>query len=249
MTNKIFSAAAVLIGAGSLLAGCSFEQPSAGCISQDATNWQAVYTLDEASVAVEAGSTKTLAECTTIAKANQGELLGVFKFVDPNNRSDAKLVLRPNGLASRAVRDPGDPYASNAVGKYSTTPDANDFCSATDFNTAFVDDPGREANPTATPPVTAIAKTKISYKFNDVAVYASPNAPGTQLKGSLDYNRDGCIAKYKVAGVWPQVACDPDSDKPKETCGEGSGANPDFALECHATLHVCVPSKEIPSFK
>lgn len=249
MTNKIFSAAAVLIGAGSLLAGCSFEQPSAGCISQDATNWQAVYTLEPGSVALEAGSTMTLAACQTLAEANKGELLGVFKFVDPNNRSDAKLVLRPNGLASRAVRDPGDPYASNAVGKYNTTPDANEFCTATDFNTAVVDDPGREANPTATPPVTAIAKTNIRYKFNDISVYANPGAPGTQLKGSLDYNRDGCTAKYKVAGVWPQVTCVPGSDKPKETCGEGSGANPDFALSCDATLKVCVPSKDIPSLK
>ena len=107
MTKKIVSAAAVLIGAGSLLAGCSFEQPSAGCISQDATNWQAVYTIDESSISVDPTSTKTLAECTTTLKALKGETLGVFKFVDPNNRSDAKLVLRANGLASRAPRDRG----------------------------------------------------------------------------------------------------------------------------------------------
>jgi hypothetical protein len=249
MTNKIFSAAAVLIGAGSLLAGCSFEQPSAGCISQDATNWQAVYTLEPGSVAVETGSTKTLAECTAIAEGLKGELMGVFKYVNPNDRSDAKLALRPNGLASRAARDPGDPYSHNAVGKYSTTPDANEFCAATEFNSAVVNDPGRDAIPTTTPPTPAIAPTRISYKFNDIAVYANPGVPGTQLKGSLDYNRDGCMAKYKVAGVWPQVVCVPGSEKPKETCGEGSGANPDFALRCDETLKVCVPSKDIPSLK
>lgn len=247
MTMKIVSAAAVLIGAGSLLAGCSFEQPSAGCISQDATNWQTAYTLDESSITVDATSTKTLAECTTTLKALQGETLGVFKFVDPNNRSDAKLALRPNGLASRAGRDPGDPYASNAVGKMTTEPDANDFCTATGFNAAVVNDPGREANPTTG--TTAIAATKISYKFDNVAVYAAPNAPGTQLKGDLEYNRDGCFAKYKVAGVWPSVGCVPGSEKPKENCGEGSGANPDLALKCHETLKVCVPAKDIPSFK
>lgn len=247
MTKKIVSAIAVLIGAGSLMAGCSFEQPSAGCISQDATNWQAHYVIDEASITADAASGKTAEQCAPTLKALQGETLGVFKYVDPNNRSDAKLAIRPNGLASRAGRDPGDPYASNAVGKMTTEPDSNDFCTASGFNTAVVNDPGREANPTTG--TTAIAATKISYKFENVAVYAAPNAPGTQLKGELEYTRDGCTAKYKVAGVWPSTACVPGSEKPKENCGEGSGANPDLALECHATLKVCVPAKEIPSFK
>ena len=62
-----------------------------------------------------------------------------------------------------------------------TTPDANDFCTATEFNSAVVNDPGREANPTTG--TTAIAATKISYKFNNIAVYAAPNAPGTPAQG------------------------------------------------------------------
>ena len=35
---------------------------------------------------------------------------------------------------------------------------------------------------------------------------------------------------------------------PSLFCGEGSGINPDFAVECDADLGFCVPSKPIPSF-
>ena len=54
--------------------------------------------------------------------------------------------------------------------------------------------------------------------------------------------------------MWPQVPCIVGSEKPSESCGEGSGANPDFALKCEADLvapgvGACVPAKEVPSLK
>ncbi|XXF79520.1 hypothetical protein P2318_07130 [Myxococcaceae bacterium GXIMD 01537] len=251
MTKKIVSATAVLIGAGSLLAGCSFDQPSAGCITQDATTWQAAYTLVADSSAPVAGSGRSEDECkTSTATKLQGELLGVFKFSNPKDLSDAKLVIRPTGLAALALRDPGNPDDQNAIGKMSTKPDAQEFCTATGFNEAKANAPAVGGDATANPPVPPTTPAaSVSYKFDNVSVYASPNAPGTQLKGDLTYAKDGCSAKYTMKAVWPSVGCDPESDKPKDNCGEGSGANPDFALECHPTLHVCVPSKDIPSFK
>jgi len=249
MSKKILSTTAALIGAASLLAGCSVEQPSAGCISQDATTWFALYER-QGTPTPEPGSTRTAEQCaTSTAGTLVGEQVGIFKFADPNNRSDTKLVLRPNALASRSTRDPGDPYMQNAVGKLGTTPDANDFCTATDFSAASVDDRGREANPGTTPPTTAIPPTRIKYEYKNVMVYAAPKAPGTQAKGEVTYTRDGCRADYTFRAVWPTVGCEPGSDIPEYNCGPGSGANPDFALECHKDLHICVPSKDIPSFK
>lgn len=246
MTKKIVSAIAVLIGGGSLLAGCDFEQPSAGCITQDSPSWQAFYELDASSVT---------AACTDSAAAKlTGELLGIHKFVDPNNREDVKLVLRPAGLASRAGRDPGSPYAQNAVGKMVATPDAEDFCAATEFSEATVDDPGTQGNPAANPPVAAIPPTTISYKYDGFQVLAAPNAPGTQGRGDLTYTRDGCTAKYKVLAIWPPVHCDPaeaakENPNPVHNCGVGSGANPDFNLVCHPTLEMCMPDVSKPPLK
>jgi len=240
MTKKIVSAAAVLIGAGSLLMGCSFEQPNAGCIVQDSSNWYAFYEADGAP-----SGTCTAASAAPLT----GELVGIFKFVDPNDRSDIKLVLRPAGLASRAARDQGSPYEQNAVGKLTDTPDAEDFCAATEFSEAKVNDPG-VTNPTTGAQTTAPAQ--ISYKFENFKVLAAPNAPGTQGRGELTYTRDGCTAKYKVLTIWPRVACDPNAtieEKPSDACGEGSGANPDFNLKCHPTLKYCMPDVTKPVLK
>jgi hypothetical protein len=243
MTKKIFSATAVLIGAGSLLMGCSFEQPSAGCIVQDSSNWQAFYELDPGSV--------TTACANSAATKIQGERLGIFKFVDPNNRSDIKLVIRAEDLANRAPRDQGSPYEQNAVGQMTSTPDAEDFCTATGFSASKVNDPG-VTNPTTGAQTTA--PTQISYQFDRMSVFAAPNAPGTQARGELTYTKDGCTAKYKVLAIWPRVGCDPEEAKketpdPVHNCGEGSGANPDFNLVCHPTLKYCMPDVSKPVLK
>lgn len=251
MTKKIVSATAVLIGVGSLFAGCNFDQPNAGCVTQDSTSWQAVYEL-QGQVAPATGSTRTAAECQALVGTKNwlpaGETVGIFKFTDPNNRSDSKLVLRPNGLASRSLRDGQDPHVQNAVGKLDAAPDANDFCSASAFSAANVDDKGNATPTTGSP----IAPTNITYQFDNVRVYTAPNAPGTTADGSLTYTRDGCTGSYKMQAIWPVVGCDPAADPataPRDACGEGSGANPDFSLKCHPTLGVCVPAKELPTWR
>jgi hypothetical protein len=231
MIKNIVSVTAAVLSAGVMLTGCNFEQPTAGCIVQDASfaNWYAKYDLKEGQ--------NLSTECQALVV--KGETLGVFKFTDPDKPNSAVLTIRPFGLYSRASRDPGDPYLQNAVGKLAEEPDASNFCAATDFSLATVN-----ASAAGTTPATSI-----SYQFSNVRVYAAPQAPGTQLAGDLTYTRDGCTIQLAVRAMWPAVACDPESTKPAETCGEGSGINPEFAVTCDEELNRCVPAKEIPSLK
>ncbi len=231
MIKNIVSVTAAVLSAGVLLTGCNFEQPGAGCIVQDASfaNWYAKYDLKD-------GQNLTPACQALVVK---GELWGVFKFTDPEKPNSAVLTIRPQGLYSRASRDPGDPYLQNAVGKLDDEPDASNFCAAKDFSLATVN-----ASAAGTTPATSI-----SYQFSNVRVYADPRAPGTQIGGDLTYTRDGCTIQMGVRALWPAVACDPESTKPAESCGEGSGINPEFAVVCDPDLSRCVPAKEIPSLK
>jgi hypothetical protein len=235
MTKNIVSVAAALLGAGALVAGCNFEQPDAGCIVQDASfaNWYAKYDLKPGST-VEPGCASTVLK---------GEELGVFKFTNPDQPGQTKLTIRPEGLASRAERDPGDPYLQTAVGDLSDEP-VESFCAASNFSGAEV-----LAGPRAADPEHEIepeAATNITYTFDNVKVYSAPRAPGTQLTGELSYTRDNCTTEYVVRAIWPAAECDPDEEDP---CGEGSGVNPDFNVECDRELLHCVPVGAIPAFK
>ncbi|MDY7229229.1 hypothetical protein [Hyalangium rubrum] len=248
MTKNIVSVAAALLGAGALLSSCNFEQPEAGCIVQDASlnNWYAKYDVE--------GDAPS-AECDRFIP--KGETLGVFKFTNPEEgrEGETKLTIRPSGLASRGARDPGDPYLQTAVGAMVDEPDAGNFCGASDFSAATVNASARAANPDTG--VTAEDATVITYQFEDVNVYSSPSAPGTQLKGTLAYTRvvqrEGgpltCTARLKVRALWPVAACDPASNEPRNSCGAGSGVNPDFDAVCDPVLKFCVPAGEIPSFR
>lgn len=229
MTMKHISTVVAVLGLGSLLSGCDVQQPSAGCVVQDSASWIAKYDLKEGQPACA----KPLAA---------GETVGVFKYTDPMQANSTIIALRPNGLASRGSRDPGDQRNQTAVGSLGEQPDENDFCTATELG---------EATVTAAPKTTAPVEdeTRISYKFKDVKVYTNPRAPGTQLKADLTYTRDGCTAEYAVRAMWPAIACDPEDEDPAHNCGPGSFINPDMAVTCDPVLHICVPAKEIPSFK
>jgi hypothetical protein len=231
MIKNIVSVTAAVLSAGVMLTGCNFEQPTAGCIVQDASfaNWYAKYDLKEGQ--------NLSTECQALVV--KGELMGVFKFTDPQKPNSAVLTIRPQGLYSRASRDPGDPYLQNAVGKLADEPDASSFCAATDFSLATVNAAAAGTTPA----------TSISYQYSNMRVYAAPQAPGTQLTGDLTYTRDGCTIQLGVRGIWPAVACDPESTNPAETCGAGSGINPEFDVTCDPELNRCVPTKAIPSLK
>jgi hypothetical protein len=237
MTKNILKTALVVLGAGSLMTGCDFEQPEAPCFVQDSPSWAVKYDV------VDAPRDGDNAECGVTAPT--AELLGVFKFTNPDTGVTV-LTLRPAGLVSRSLRDDTNPpSAQTATSSFAVEPDADSFCLAPEFTTATVDAAAVPA--TATAP--AVPATEVTYEFSNVRVYSAPSAPGTQLTGELRYTRDGCTSTYVMRALWPAVGCDPESDLPEENCGEGSGLNPDFSATCDEVSHICVPAKSIPSFQ
>jgi hypothetical protein len=96
MSKRIVTAVA-LIGAAGVISGCSLDQPSAGCIVQDSTDypWQAVYVLKSGDATKSCGQLK-------------GEALGVWKYVEFDKGANEQLTkkraylgIRPEGLAKR----------------------------------------------------------------------------------------------------------------------------------------------------
>lgn len=231
MTKNIFKTALAVVGAGSLMTGCDFEQPDAGCFVQDSSSWAVKYDLvDDPKLG------DGVTDCTDVPPV--AEPVGVFKFVDPENTSTPpKLTLRPAGLVSLSKDDPSPSSQQTAIGEFATEADANNFCLA----------------PTLTKATVNTGAANIAYEFTNVRVYSAPSSPGTQLTGELKYTKNGCVSTYVVRAMWPAVPCDTQSDHADENCGEGSGLNPDFAVTCAVTSAnghsgICVPAKAIPSF-
>ena len=252
MTKHI---AVAMIGAAGLLSGCNFSQPMPGCIVQDG-DWQAKYTL------------KTSEHAGQACGALKGEALGVYKFTDPKKAGSTILAIRPEGAAALMVHHyetttvdssgkevtekvaaprVTDARVATTIGSFADEPDANSFCGGTSFTPAAVNASVVYDKYQTTKEV-APAQS-LTYSFDKVEVYSDPAAPGTQLRAELSYTEGGCTAKYDVVAMWPIVECTPGSTDPKTSCGEGSGVNPDFAVECDQALKVCVPSKPIPSLK
>ncbi|NVJ01257.1 hypothetical protein HV824_24520 [Myxococcus sp. AM009] len=238
MTKNIVNTALVLLGTGSLLAGCNVEQPDPGCFVQESPHWAVKY--DQ----VEAGRDAAGDACDTAAPP--AEMLGVYRYIDLQNGT-AKLALRPQGLASRGPADEStDQSEQTALGDLATDRDAEDFCGAPSFPAARVR--------------VASSGNEIVYQYANVRVYSAPSAPGTQLTGELTYTNNGCTSKYVVNALWPAVGCDPEVGTAETNCGPGSGLNPDFNATCVMGVYCgifaqpdlegcCVPTNQVPSFK
>jgi hypothetical protein len=235
MSKRILSAVA-LLGAAGFVSGCSIEQPSAGCVVQDASDapWQAVYILKTGDATKSCGQLK-------------GEALGVFKYVNPYPDQHpgvpaSRLAIRPDGTASRFSYSydytTTDPKTGKDVKKTKTVervdlesmsaqealtvqqaatgmsanladqPDTKGLCKASGFESAKIS--ASEVRHFQTDAVLVPAEN-INYKFGDMFVYSAPSAPGTQMEGTLTYTDDNCTAEYRVLALWPQIACDPDA--------------------------------------
>jgi hypothetical protein len=118
MSKRIVTAVA-LIGAAGVISGCSLEQPSAGCIVQDSTDypWQAVYVLKSGDATKACGQLK-------------GEALGVWKYIEFNKGANEQLTkkrayigIRPEGLAKRFEPVVFEDEVLNADGTVKTGPD------------------------------------------------------------------------------------------------------------------------------
>jgi hypothetical protein len=264
MTKRIATAVAVL-GTAGMISGC-FEQPSAGCVVQDAPDWTAKYTLTDKSKEGESCGKLT------------GEQIGVFKYINPNATAEdraqnkvSRLAIRPNGQASlntfvypiQDTNKDGTPaFYPNGKPKLDTHEESRLFeagatpADATNMSTSFTEEPDPKGVCEASGfPQTRVAAKDIvftpphgfgdevrvpaqtaEYLFKKVEVYSDPSAPGTVLRGTLEYgDGTGCKAEYEVVAMWPTVACETDAD-----CGEGSGLNPDFSVKCDTTLNKVV---------
>ncbi|RYZ15679.1 MAG: hypothetical protein EOO70_06270 [Myxococcaceae bacterium] len=233
MRKSILSTLVMLGTAGSLTA-CDFEQPSAGCIVQEG-QWFVKYEALDAPTGVDCAGSEPLA----------GDDLGVFKFANPD-QGTSQLVIRPASLAALGQFDETNAYAGlQSIGSLETTTDADDFCGATGFSSAAVN-----ANTGA---YAGAAAEAITYQFDNVKVYSNPGAPGTQMSGELTYTNNGCVSRYVWRAMWPSTGCDPDAVPDEtngpDTCGEGSGLNPDFKVRCDEELAHCVLTDNVPSFK
>jgi hypothetical protein len=237
MRKSILSTVVALGLAGGLTA-CDTSQPPPRCIVQDASagNWFARY---------EVVQPPTGANCTGVTPLVGGEW-GVWKFADPK-ADTATLVIRPVALAALGQFDNDNTYQQlQATANLAQDPDSDYFCPATDFSLASVNaNQGTYAGANA---------RAVSYQFNNVKVYSRASAPGTQMTGELTYTVNGCVSTYVFNAMWPATHCDPTLDPADETngpdtCGRGSGLNPDFDVVCDEATEYCTLAKTVPSFK
>jgi hypothetical protein len=269
MSKRITTAVAIL-GVAGVFSGCNFEQPSAGCQVQDATDapWQAGYFLVDP--ARDEGKS-----CNVL----KGEALGAFKYINPVD-GHTFMALRPAGAASLIgvddYTDPAKPkvllrvpeadavLATSQSQDLAGEPDSAGLCGATGFAPIRV-----SAAPVTYKDILGATQVRpaqtVGYTFSDVKVFSAPRAPGTQMQATVKYSDGtGCEVEYKMLALWPQVPCDVND---KDSCGEGSGLNPDFDAVCVADIGPpryvededenviaveprggCVPKRDIPSF-
>ncbi|WP_224241179.1 hypothetical protein [Hyalangium gracile] len=210
-----------LVLATALFSACDTEQPPIGCPVQSLT-WAVTY--------------KPLEQSACPVKA--GEQLGIQKFSTPTG--DERLSIKPATLVALDERDPE--RLAYSLGTLAKESDEEGFCAATDVAVAEKHAPAAsDAEP---------AKD-IVYRWNDVRILATPQAPGTQMVAELEYTEDGCTARYEVWGMWPgDVDCAGEGGAPSnELCAKAGTINPDFVSVCDPTQLRCVPARRPPSVK
>lgn len=134
-------------------------------------------------------------------------------------------------------RDSAEALAAkpNAEGDFAAAePDDTDFCQVPEITEARVDFPGVAGydlevpctsdqeclDATATSAtcqavgdagemscVIDYPATSMAYRWRNVEVYVTPQALGTQFKGEVEIEINGCSATYTAVGMWPAVDC------------------------------------------
>jgi hypothetical protein len=210
-----------LVLATTLTAACETAQPPIGCPVQSLT-WSATY--------------KPKGPSACPAKA--GEQLGIQKFSTPTG--DEQLSIKPETLVALGERDPE--HLAYSIGALAKEADAEGFCSA-EVALAEKRAPAIESE--------GLPAKNVAYRWSNVRILSTAQAPGTQMVADLEYTEDGCTAQYEVWGMWPgdvdcaNAAGEPDND----LCTKATGINPDFATTCDPTQLRCVPAKRPPSLR
>jgi hypothetical protein len=185
------------------LAGC--DQPEPTCSVARGT-FAASYTLVEGE-----------GDCAGLT----GELLGVQAYASRTSKSDpypdyrnASIGIEPlalNGLLGGAAGlvEPNAADKPYGLGHFSSPTPDDGYCKVPSLTTSRVRLPVTPAHDvdecTSAPEQPEI---DVSYVFENVRVLATAANYGTKLEADLTYTLNGCVAKYKVAAIYPAVSCD-----------------------------------------
>jgi hypothetical protein len=265
---RTFRAATVTLTAGllgSIIATAACDQPATTCVTGRG-DFAARYTLVSGTgpCAALKGDTLGVQSYNAVADKNRPDLEKTSVAI--------KSSILGAAIANASSLDYGDPDTSHkpyAFGTFSTSvPGSDNFCAIPTMQPAIQKIPalpGIPATPDTdagkgTPAVDPVDADSVQFNWTNVKVYVTTAATGTQMSGDLEYIENGCTAKYKVNAVYPAVSCDDGNQKPDVTIcspdanpdagrGTGSGINPDYAIACDPDLLLCVPAKDVPSFR
>jgi hypothetical protein len=156
---------------------------------------------------------------------------------------------------------------ANAVGAFTAgTPGDDEFCEIpklSPITAKLAEVPAVEDDPETPDDDESLdiqPAVDIRYEWSNARFLVTADAQGTQFTADLEYTRDGCTAEYEVTGVYPVIGCEVDKDckcvpfdpeapvpgDPDECVP--TGMNPDYAVECHPELKLCVLSEAPPSY-
>jgi hypothetical protein len=185
------------------LTGC--DQPEPTCsVARGA--FAAKYTLIEGE-----------GDCTGLT----GELLGVQAYASRTSKSDpypdyrnASIGIEPlalNGMLGGAAGlvEPNADDKPFGLGKFSSATPEDGLCKVPSLTTSRVRlpvIPAHDVDECTTAPEQP--EVDVSYVFENVKVLVSAANYGTKLEADLTYTLNGCVAKYKVAAIYPAVNCD-----------------------------------------
>jgi hypothetical protein len=280
MKKFAWTLATSLIGAGTVLVATSCEQPAVLCTCGRG-DFAAQYTFVSGDAAC--GDLKSeLLGMNAYAFEKDGP--GSGTMTDWSKGAVAIGSERIGWLMDRASRsmvsDSNAAHKLYTVGDFPKEP-TNDFCAVPQMRM-----PDAEVDIPPLPPVPdnpmtdgddsepAVEATHYVYKWSNLDYLVRPDAIGTQLRGDLEYTKNGCTAKYKMKAVYPARDCEkrdgsarlgvPDPDRcfpvsqPEKKIFEGSGISPDFPVECvefdpaglsTGKRFFCMITKDVPAFK
>jgi hypothetical protein len=283
MKKLAWTLATSLIGASTVLVATSCDQPAVLC------------TCGRGDFAAQLTFVSGPAECGDL----KYEILGMNAYsfekdgvntgsmADWNRGSVAIGSERIGWLIDRGARsmvsDPNPAHKLYTVGDFPKEP-TNEFCAVPQMRMADAeidmppipavpDDPATPMRDESEPAVTEA--THYVYKWSNLEYLVRPDAIGTQLRGDLEYTKNGYTAKYRVKAVYPARNCEkvdaqgnalgmPDPERcspvaqPDKNIFEGSGISPDFPVECvefdpsgltTRKRFYCMITEDVPAFK
>lgn len=204
-----------------------------------------------------------------LLKDLKGDVFGLETYHPKSKTEEApdytqtNVAIKSDSLGAMAdINGADDAHPLYAFGKFkSVVPDSNNFCSVDLEKPAQQDFKGITELDllTGDPKVDATMKplapqdVTVKYEWQDLKLYVTPSAPGTQFSGDLSYTQTvggtECAVTYHAVGLWPAVdcgsydpytgdadgtdqdACLPDADT-EAGRPVGSGINPDFPVQC-----------------